>query len=90
VRINTLVTLGASAVFGILAVVLARGWINEAIQSEFRQVPTLQTQLSSGHVETAPVIIADGDFSFGDELTPQALRLVQYRISVHWFFPLSG
>jgi len=80
VRINTLVTLGASAVFGILAVVLARGWINEAIQSEFRQVPTLQTQLSSGHVETAPVIIADGDFSFGDELTPQALRLVQYPV----------
>ena len=39
-RTNTLVTLGASAAFGIMAIVLARGWIQGAVEDEFKQAPT--------------------------------------------------
>lgn len=76
-RLNTLVTLGASAAFGIMAVVLARGWINDAIASEFRDSrPSANLTVKS--VETFPVVIAANDLGFGDELTSEALRVVNY------------
>ena len=79
-RTNTLVTLGASAIFGVMAIVLARGWIHGAVENEFRQTPSLSA-LPTNHkapVETAtvPVLVANMDLFFGDELTPDALRLV--------------
>ena len=79
-RTNTLVTLGASAVFGVMAIILARGWIQGAIENEFDQAPTqplpFTTQLGPIQAATVPVLVANIDLSFGDELTPDAVRLV--------------
>jgi len=49
-RINTLVTLGASAAFGIMAIVLARGWIEGAVQNEFRNklAPDAKVRVGAG------------------------------------------
>jgi len=79
-RTNTLVTLGASAVFGVMAILLARGWIQGAVENEFRQTPNQ----SASQVRlprpvdpiTVAVLVANTDLVFGDELTPDALRLV--------------
>ncbi len=81
-RTNTLVTLGASAVFGVMAIILARGWIHGAVENEFRQTPTQTAnlagfpKLAEKETTTVPVIVANTDLLFGDELTPDALRLV--------------
>jgi len=77
-RLNTLVTLGASAAFGIMAVVLARGWINDAIESEFRDSRPAANMLVKKTTPTFPVVIAANDLGFGDELTAEALRIVNY------------
>ncbi len=79
-RTNTLVTLGASAVFGVMAIILARGWIQGAVENEFRQTPAQPTsQLAfpkATKVSTVPVVVANTNLLFGDELTPDALRIV--------------
>lgn len=76
-RLNTLVTLGASAAFGIMAVILARGWINDAIESEFRDSrPAANVAVSPAM--GLPVVIAANDLGFGDDLTAEALRVVNY------------
>ena len=80
-RTNTIVTLGASAVFGVMAIVLARGWIQGAVENEFRQTPG-QLATPTGfpnavETTTVPVLVANADLLFGDELTPDALRLVE-------------
>lgn len=78
-RLNTIVTLGASAAFGLMAVFLARGWINDAVENEFRQVnPPIVTESTMGIVDTVPVLVADLDLAFGDVLSREAVRLVQY------------
>ncbi|MEP3890149.1 MAG: Flp pilus assembly protein CpaB [Hellea sp.] len=76
-RLNTLVTLGASAAFGIMAVVLARGWINDAIENEFRDSRPVAA-VTAAPVQGVPVVIAANDLGFGDELTGEALRVVNY------------
>lgn len=79
-RTNTLVTLGASAVFGVMAIVLARGWIQGAVENEFRQSPkspALQSNFPvAANILTIPVVVANMDIMFGDELTPDAFRIV--------------
>jgi len=79
-RTNTLVTLGASAAFGIMAIVLARGWIKGAIENEFRQDSSTQTVEALLSKEPAiamsPVVVANVDLAFGDQITPDALRVV--------------
>jgi len=77
VRSNTFITLGASAAFGIMAVLLARGWINDAVRSEFSQAP-LQNSQKLIAPDSQPVIIADIALGFGDILNAQALRIVDY------------
>ena len=76
-RLNTLVTLGASAAFGIMAVILARGWINDAIANEFRDSRPAAA-LTVQPVRGLPVVVAANDLGFGDELTGEALRVVKY------------
>lgn len=80
-RTNTLVTLGASAAFGVMAIILARGWIQGAVEDEFRQVPAANAQQSilprPSIVRTQPVIIANADLLFGDQITPDVLRVVE-------------
>ncbi|MEE9346734.1 MAG: Flp pilus assembly protein CpaB [Robiginitomaculum sp.] len=74
-RINTLVTLGASATFGFLAIMLARGWIDDAVHSEFKSQPSAVSEHAPS-VMTTQVLVADLDLGFGDVLDQQALRLV--------------
>lgn len=80
-RTNTLVTLGASAVFGVMAIVLARGWIQSAVADEFRQAPATNASHVNAPlpspVTTVSVVVANSNLLFGDELTPDALRLVE-------------
>ena len=79
VRTNTLVTLGASAAFGILAIVIARGWVNDAVSSQYQQSRADTSSISlRKKVNTVPVLVADMDLNFGDYLTPQSVRLVDY------------
>jgi len=77
-RLNTLITLCASAAFGIMAVILARGWINEAIQSEFRDNRPATAKLVVKERPTFPVVVTANDLGFGDILSPEALRIVSY------------
>ena len=77
-RLNTIVTLGASAAFGLIAVFLARGWINGAVENEFRQVKSPIAQSLPAYSNTTPVLIADFDMKFGDVLSHDAVRFVSY------------
>lgn len=80
-RTNTYVTLGASAIFGVMAIVLARGWIEAAVEDEFRQSPSKPAALIS-HSQTpqtpmTSVLVSNVDLMFGDQLTPNVLRLAE-------------
>ncbi len=77
-RLNTMVTLGASAVFGLMAVFLARGWINSAVENEFRHAKAPNNQPLPLATNTTPVLIADFDMAFGDVLSRDAVRFVNY------------
>lgn len=77
-RLNTVVTLGASAAFGIMAVILARGWINDAIESEFRDNRPTKMASAPKAQDTFPVIVVTNDMNFGDTLTQASLRVVNY------------
>ena len=76
-RLNTIITLGASIVFGLGGVLLARGWINSAIENEFREVATNEPQQPVA-IETVPILVADVDLDFGDVLSRDAVRIVNY------------
>ena len=76
-RQNTIVTLGASLMFGGLAVALARGWINDAIQSEFTQSYLVQTSAADSQTLNVPVMVIDADVGFGDILSPEMIRTAQ-------------
>lgn len=75
-RKNTLLTLGASAAFGVLSIFLAKAWIDDAVRTELDVLPAQAEQLSGPKVNTVKVIVADAAFDYGDEITPQNLRLV--------------
>lgn len=74
-RKNTVITLGASFVFGVLAVALARGWINDAIESEYNKSAVSSAVSQSLDAKMVPVLVMDGDQSFGDRLTPDLVRV---------------
>ncbi len=76
-RMNTLVTLGASAAFGIMAIVLARGWIEGAVEKEFSNTRAVSAQTTAPKIyDTVPVVVADVPLNFGDKLSRENLRLV--------------
>ncbi|WP_416877177.1 Flp pilus assembly protein CpaB [Litorimonas sp.] len=76
-RLNTIITLGASAAFGLLAVFLARGWINSAVKKELGQTSS-ETVQQVKTIPTTPILVADIELAFGDVLTPDSVRLVEY------------
>lgn len=78
VRTNTLVTLGASAAFGILAIVIARGWVNDAVSNQYRKTKGETVIASTPNYATVSVLVAEADLNFGDRLTPQSVRIVEY------------
>ena len=78
-RNNTLVMLGTSAAFGIFAVILARGWVNSAVEREFRAVPLpVANAVSAPRSATQPVVVAAHDLAFGDTLSPESFTVVDY------------
>ena len=78
-RLNTMITLGASIAFGLGGVFLARGWINSAIENEFREVAsTAEDQGQPVQITTVPVLIADENLNFGDILSRDLVRIVNY------------
>jgi len=85
-RTNTLVTLGASAAFGIMAIVLARGWIQGAVEDQFKQAPAPKISQTTLPVEKdynmISVVVADADLKFGDHITESALRVVDMPMEI--------
>lgn len=82
-RNNTLVMLGASVAFGALAVILARGWISNALEDEFAQAPppplaALPAAPLPPALDTAPVLVAAHDVAFGDTLGRESFEVVDY------------
>ena len=76
-RKNTIVTLGASIAFGVLSIVLARGWINGAIKDELDSAPSVKAAIfTAPKPATVKILVADVDLNFGDSVSPQSLRLV--------------
>jgi len=80
VRRSTIITLGASVAFGILAVVLARGWINSTVKTEYdRQSSAQETTLEVvNNLDLVSVVVVDTDVNFGDVLLPDMLKVVEY------------
>lgn len=77
-RRGTIITLGASAAFGVLAIVLARGFINTAVHAQYEQarVDATVVQIATPKVKTIPVMVADMRLMPGDPLRTEAgLRL---------------
>ncbi len=79
-RPNTMVTLGASAIFGLAAVFLARGWINNSVEAEFKTAQSFQDNLRVPLVKTIskPIVVANLDLAYGDTLSAENLILVEY------------
>lgn len=77
-RLNTIITLGASAAFGIIAVFLARSWINGAVENEFRDTSDDSVVTSAPALQTRPVLVASIDLQFGDILSADTLKTVEY------------
>lgn len=75
-RKNTVVTLVASVGFGILAVTLARGWINDAVTAQQKEIQKGSVVETYKPNKTTPVLVANVDLGFGDVLTADMLRLV--------------
>jgi pilus assembly protein CpaB len=75
-RLNTLVTLGGATVFGLVAVWLARGWIDTAIETEFEKARPAK-MLIERPKNTVPVVVATLDIAFGQALTVKMLDIVE-------------
>ena len=74
-RINTLITLGASAAFGIMAIALAQGWIEGALENELASKRAITQTTRAPTVDLQPVLVADVPLNFGDILTQENLPL---------------
>jgi len=79
-RLNTMITLGASAAFGIMAVVLARSWINGAVENEFRDTRPARQLQDSAPINTVPILVADIDLNFGDIITQDNIKTVEFPV----------
>jgi len=87
VRRSTVITLGASAAFGVIAIMLARGFINNAVNTQYEQSLTQVKAVPVKNIQTVPVLVADMPLKFGAQLSPQNLRLVNYPADA---VPLGG
>jgi pilus assembly protein CpaB len=77
-RRGTILTLGASAVFGMLAIFLARGFINKAVSSQYELSRNNVPLAAAKNIETEAVLVTNQDLEIGDELLPQFLRVTEY------------
>ncbi len=83
VRRGTILTLGASAAFGVLAIVMARGFIDGAVtrQNAQLQANMVSAPLEEPRLKTVPVIVADIQLMPGEPVTAQSVNIVQFPIS---------
>lgn len=81
-RRGTIITLGASAAFGVLAIVLARGFINTAVNTQYEQAKVAATvvKIATPTIKTTPVMVADMRLMPGDPLSEQSVILVEYPV----------
>lgn len=79
-RRGTVITLGASAVFGVLAIFMARGFIDKAVSVQYAQSKASQKPPRKA-IQTTPVLVSTLDLNVGDRLLPQHLRLVDYPLN---------
>ena len=77
-RKGTIITLGASAVFGVLAIVLARGFINTAVNTQYEQALSVKSSKQAKKIKTKSVMVADMQLMPGMPLTEQTVNLVQF------------
>ena len=59
-----------------MAIVLARGWIEGAVENEFSNKQSPSSVVSAPLYDTVPVVVADIPLNFGDALSRENLRLV--------------
>lgn len=62
--------------FGSIAVFIARGWIQTAIEAEFQTTVNLAEAVKPDVPDMVPVVVVKSDHVFGDVLTPDLLRVV--------------
>ncbi len=79
-RRSTVFTLGASVGFGVLAIFLARGFINSALQSNSQNKQTALVSLPADKpvTKTVPVMVADTALVPGDILSRQSVRFANF------------
>ncbi len=79
-RRSTWVTLGASVGFGVLAIFLARGFINNAVQARQDATPAIMVSLPDDKpaIKTVPVMVADTALIPGDVLSRQSVRFADF------------
>ena len=75
-RVNTLITLGASVACAGLAIVLARGWIDEAVRDIGG--PVVADFAAPAALPGTPVVVAASQMAFGTPVTPDLLQVVDF------------
>ncbi len=71
-RTSTLGMIGASAVFGLLAVFVAQGWLARQAELRLQNVPAKEA------APTRTVVVAAAPLRFGDQLALRGLREVSW------------
>lgn len=77
-RANTLITLGASVACAGLAIFLAKGWIDEAVREFTSNRTPAQAMAAPLPMAGVPVLVAESELRFGDELGRETLTVVDY------------
>ena len=72
-RGSTIVMIAVAAVFGVLSVFMAQSWLNRQADARMK---SLQAQTKT--VSTRTVVVAKSPLRFGNALTPQVLREVEW------------
>jgi pilus assembly protein CpaB len=73
VRGSTIVMIAVAVVFGVLSVFMAQTWLNRQTDARMKN---LQAQTKT--VSTRTVVVAKNPLRFGNAITPQALREVEW------------
>ena len=77
-RRGTILTLGASAAFGVLALFLARGMVNDAVSTKYIQSRSDVAIIKPKALETTKILVADMALRRGEPLMQQSLRFAEF------------
>jgi pilus assembly protein CpaB len=73
VRLSTVIMIGFAALFGVLAVFLAQGWLNSQAEMRARNLDSQKKPLA-----TQTVVVAAKPLRYGNELTAQSMREIPW------------